>query len=135
MNKIRKQDKATQQIRVTMKSKVEGFLMKWRVKVFIISIVLTVSIVCIALVSPHVLYTTLQLSGLFFDFFGAIILALSEIMSRTKIKKMAGTYVGSNPHLEKYLEDRNFCVILATILLTIGFALQFAAIFTALLPK
>jgi len=65
-----------------------------------------------------------QVIGLTIDFIGAITIALSEILTRSEIKKMSGTYVGSNPHLEKYLKERNLSVISGATLLIIGFLLQ-----------
>ena len=68
--------------------------------------------------------TTVQIFGLSLNLVGALVIALSEIFSRDKISRIAGTYVDGNPHFEKYLKERNLFLILGSVLMIAGFALQ-----------
>ena len=66
----------------------------------------------------------LQFVGLLLDFIGAVILAVSEIVSRKTISEISETYSGSNPHLKKHLEERNTYAIIGASMLITGFMLQ-----------
>ena len=71
---------------------------------------------------------TLQLFGLSLDFFGALLLTVSEIKRRSQIEEEAKTCWDSNPSVEKNLKRKSLFSIIATGLLVLGFILQMIGI-------
>lgn len=72
---------------------------------------------------------SLQLIGLSFDCFAALLLSATEILSRKEIEAQSSTRADHNPDLRKALRQKSNVALLATVILIVGFFSQLIGTF------